>query len=659
MYINKRNTIESHFFLGATLRYFYVLFAERLEWIGVSTLAVRIPEETINEIRQKTNITDVVSQYVQLKKQGKNLFGFCPFHEERTPSFSVTEEKQIYHCFSCGRGGNVFSFLMEVDGLSFPEAVAKTAEMSSVPMNSEWLNQQNKPPTVADTKRELLIQLHEETMELYHHILLNTTAGEEALEYLLDRGLTREIIETFKIGFSPKERTVLLQYLRGKEYTDEQLKDSGLFITRENGDMMDRFSNRILFPVENEQGKVVAFSGRLLKASDNPHFNEPKYLNSPETELFNKRRVLFNYKRARSTIRKEQEAILFEGFMDVISAYQAGIKNAIATMGTSLTNEQIHMLDRITDKIVVAYDGDNAGIEATKRATDLLTEETHFDLEIVSFPEGLDPDDYIKQKGTEHFVEFIQHGRDTLFSFKMRYYRKSLNLNNESERLGYIETILAELLTVPSAIEREIYLKQLAEEFDITLETLQEQFQQTFYDYQREKAKEAKQQPQQPERRQPSSFLQIQTQRKEIGPVERAERLLLNRLFHFEAAWIQVKSIDTEFHFVHDEYQMLYVLYESFMDQTDNQGTVEAFMDFVKEPELRNLLAELELMAVNDEMSEREIRDCVDIITRKSSLHDQLKEKQLQIKEASRNGNQEQMRILMKEVVDLSRLLKS
>lgn len=638
---------------------FTFYFTERLEWIGVSTLAVRIPEETINEIRQKTNITDVVSQYVQLKKQGKNLFGFCPFHEERTPSFSVTEEKQIYHCFSCGRGGNVFSFLMEVDGLSFPEAVTKTAEMSNVPISNEWLNQQSRQPTAADTKREQLIQLHEESMELYHHILLNTTAGEEALDYLLDRGLTREIIETFKIGFSPKERTVLFQYLKGKEYTDEQLKDSGLFITRENGDMMDRFSNRILFPVENEQGKVVAFSGRLLKASDNPHYNEPKYLNSPETELFNKRRVLFNYKRARSTIRKEQEAILFEGFMDVISAYQAGIKNAIATMGTSLTNEQIYMLDRITDKIVIAYDGDNAGIEATKRAADLLTEETHFDLEIVSFPEGLDPDDYIKQKGTEHFVEFIQHGRDTLFSFKMRYYRKSLNLSNESERLGYIETILTELLTVPSAIEREVYLKQLAEEFDITLETLQEQFQQTFYDYQREKAKEVKHQPQQTERRQPSSFLQIQTQRKEIGPVERAERLLLNRLFHFEAAWIQVRSVDSEFHFVHDEYQMLYVLYESFMEQTEHQGTVEAFMDFVKEPELRNLLAELQLMAVNDEMSEREIRDCVDIITRKSSLHDQLKEKQQQIKEASRNGNQEQMRILMKEVVNLSRLLKS
>lgn len=633
-------------------------FDECLEWIGVSTMAVRIPEETINEIRQKTNITDVVSQYVQLKKQGKNLFGFCPFHEERTPSFSVTEEKQIYHCFSCGRGGNVFSFLMEMDGLSFPEAVVKTAEMSNVPIDNEWLNQRSTQPTVADTNRDQLIRLHEESTELFHHILLNTTAGEEALAYLLDRGLTTETIETFKIGFSPKERTVLGQYLKGKKYTDEQLEDSGLFITRESGEMMDRFSNRILFPVENDQGKIVAFSGRLLKASDNPHFNEPKYLNSPETQLFNKRRVLFNYKRSRSTIRKEKEAILFEGFMDVISAYQAGITNAIATMGTSLTNEQIYLLDRITDKIVIAYDGDDAGIEATKRATDLLTEETHFDLEIVSFPEGLDPDDYIEKKGAEQFVEFVQHGRDTLFSFKMRYYRKSLNLSNESERFDYIEKMLTELLTVASAIEREVYLKQLAEEFDITLETLQEQFQQTFYAYQNKKTKASQPKPQEQQRKQ-SSFLQIQTQRREIGPVERAERLLLNRLFHFEAAWIQVKTAEDEFHFVHDEYQTLYVLYESFLDQTDNQGTVEAFMDFVKEPELKNLLAALELMTVNTEMSAQEITDCVDIIMRKSTLHEQLKEKQQQIKEASRNGNQEQLRILMKEVVDLSRLLKN
>lgn len=628
-----------------------------LEWIEVEYLAVRIPEETINEIRQKTNITDVVSQYVQLKKQGKNLFGFCPFHEERTPSFSVTEEKQIYHCFSCGRGGNVYSFLMEVDGLSFPEAVIKTAELANIPVDNELLPQQNGFQAAGDSKKDQLIQMHEDSVELYHHILVNTTAGEEALQYLLDRGLTMETIETFKIGFSPKERTVLLQYLQGKEYTEQQMEESGLFITRENGDKMDRFSNRILFPVENQQGKVVALSGRLFKATENPHFNEPKYLNSPETYLFNKRKVLFNYKRARSTIRKEKEAILFEGFMDVISAYQAGVTNALATMGTSLTNEQIHMLDRITDKIVVAYDGDNAGIEATKRATDLLTEETHFDVEVVSFPEGLDPDDYIKQKSPESFVEFVRHGRDTLFNFKMRYYRKSLNLNNESERLGYIEKILNEMLTIPSAVEREVYLKQLSEEFDLTLETLKEQFQQTFYAYQSKKNKGKQAEQQEPPRR--AVAPQVQQQRRTIGPIERAERLLLNRLFHFEAAWVQLKSIDEHFHFLHDEYQMLYVLFESFKEQTDNEGTVEAFMDFVKEPELRNHIAELELMSVSEEMSNQEIIDCVDVISRKSTLENQLKEKQQQIKEASRQGNRDQLRILMKEVVDLSRLLKN
>lgn len=628
-----------------------------LEWIEVEYLAVRIPEETINEIRQKTNITDVVSQYVQLKKQGKNLFGFCPFHEERTPSFSVTEEKQIYHCFSCGRGGNVYSFLMEVDGLSFPEAVIKTAELANIPVDNELLPQQNGFQAAGDSKKDQLIQMHEDSVELYHHILVNTTAGEEALQYLLDRGLTMETIETFKIGFSPKERTILLQYLQGKKYTEQQLEESGLFITRENGDKMDRFSNRILFPVENQQGKVVALSGRLFKATENPHFNEPKYLNSPETYLFNKRKVLFNYKRARSTIRKEKEAILFEGFMDVISAYQAGVTNALATMGTSLTNEQIHMLDRITDKIVVAYDGDNAGIEATKRATDLLTEETHFDVEVVSFPEGLDPDDYIKQKSPESFVEFVRHGRDTLFNFKMRYYRKSLNLNNESERLGYIEKILNEMLTIPSAVEREVYLKQLSEEFDLTLETLKEQFQQTFYAYQSKKNKGKQTEQQEPPRR--AVAPQVQQQRRTIGPIERAERLLLNRLFHFEAAWVQLKSIDEHFHFLHDEYQMLYVLFESFKEQTDNQGTVEAFMDFVKEPELRNHIAELELMSVSEEMSNQEIIDCVDVISRKSTLENQLKEKQQQIKEASRQGNRDELRILMKEVVDLSRLLKN
>ncbi|MER2173802.1 MAG: DNA primase [Carnobacterium sp.] len=615
-----------------------------------------IPEETVNKVRQETNIVDVVSQYVQLKKKGKNLFGFCPFHEERTPSFSVTEEKQIFHCFSCGRGGNVFTFLMEVDGLTFPEAVIKTAELSQFELDESLVQDHDHKNQPNDSAKEKLIRVHEESAELFHHILLNTTIGEEALEYLTQRGLTREVIDTFNIGFAPRERTMLHQYLVGKNYEQELLKKTGLFVEKDSGELLDRFYNRIIFPIRNQQGKTVAFSGRIFQQDADD--GAPKYLNSPETQLFNKRTILFNFDLARSSIRREKEVILFEGFMDVIGAWKAGITNGIASMGTSLTNEQIHLIDRTTDHVVIAYDGDSAGIEATKRASDLLATETNFDIDIIRFAEGMDPDEYIKKNGADAFKELIAHGRETLFGFKMSYYRKSLNLSNESERLGYIEKILSELLSVTSAVERELYFKQLATEFDLSIDSLKEQFQQKFHESRNKRTKEKQQQSQQNHPAE-ANYPQVQTQKRKPTNIEHAERLLLNRLFHFEEAWIILKNVADEFHFVHDEYQMVFILYESFREHTANEGTIDAFIDFVKEPELKNLIVEIELLSISNEVSTREIEDYLDVISRKSGLQLQLKEKQDALKEASRRGDKEQLRVLMIEVVNLSRLLKN
>lgn len=615
-----------------------------------------IPEETVNKVRQETNIVDVVSQYVQLKKKGKNLFGFCPFHEERTPSFSVTEEKQIFHCFSCGRGGNVFTFLMEVDGLTFPEAVIKTAELSQFELDESLVQDHNHKNQSNDSAKEKLIRVHEESAELFHHILLNTTIGEEALEYLTQRGLTREVIDTFNIGFAPRERTMLHQYLVGKNYEQELLKKTGLFVEKDSGELLDRFYNRIIFPIRNQQGKTVAFSGRIFQQDADD--SAPKYLNSPETQLFNKRTVLFNFDLARPSIRREKEVILFEGFMDVIGAWKAGITNGIASMGTSLTNEQIHLIDRTTDHVIIAYDGDSAGIEATKRASDLLATETNFDIDIIRFAEGMDPDEYIKKNGAAAFKELIAHGRETLFGFKMSYYRKSLNLSNESERLGYIEKILSELLSVTSAVERELYFKQLATEFDLSIDSLKEQFQQKFHESRNKRTKEKQQQSQQNHPAE-TNYSQVQTQKRKPTNIEHAERLLLNRLFHFEEAWIILKNAADGFHFVHDEYQMVFILYESFREHTANEGTIEAFIDFVKEPELKNLIVEIELLSISNEVSTREIEDYLDVISRKSGLQLQLKEKQDALKEASRRGDKEQLRVLMIEVVNLSRLLKN
>ncbi|MEG2255029.1 MAG: DNA primase, partial [Vagococcus sp.] len=242
-----------------------------------------IPQETIEMVRQQTNIVDIVGQYVQLKKSGKNYLGLCPFHNEKSPSFSVAEDKQIYHCFGCGKGGNVFSFIQEIEGLTFPESVEKVADLASINVT---INATHTPQTLSPKALEesQLIDIHEKIADLYHHILLNTQVGEQALAYLKERGLTEEVIKTFKIGFAPRDRRLLFKILEKDHYSEDILRKTGLLFQLDNGDWLDRFYQRIMFPITNFQGKVIGFSGRLLLDESFDATDQPKYLNSPETE---------------------------------------------------------------------------------------------------------------------------------------------------------------------------------------------------------------------------------------------------------------------------------------------------------------------------------------------------------------------------------------
>lgn len=616
-----------------------------------------IPDETLERVRSQANIVDVVSQFVQLKKQGKNLFGYCPFHDERTPSFSVREEKQLFHCFSCGRGGNVFTFLMELEGLSFPEAVLKVAELADVEIDPAIQAQQQQQKPAADTKQGKLLNLYEWTSEFYHHILLNTTTGEEALNYLLERGLTRETIKQFRLGYSPPQRVALKQYLSGKaDYEDNLLKESGLFSDRSDNELLDRFSNRIIFPIRNRQGQIIAFSGRKFLEGEGEQAHIPKYLNSPETSLFNKSTVLFNYDSARSSIRREGMVILFEGFMDVISAWQAGVKNGVASMGTSLTEEQIHLLDKVTDSIVVAYDGDTPGMEAAKRATDFLTEKSHFTVEVVLFPDKSDPDDFIKNKGPEAFKELLAHGRETLIGFLMRYHRLSLNLNNESDQLTYIEQILKEMIRVPSAIEREMYFQQLAEEFGLPIDTLKEQFHQYLQAFQRKRTQERKQEFDTQKQEAPV-IPQVRKQVRSLTPLEKAERLLLYRLFHHPEILVKLHSQPEPFQFANEDSQLLFMLFESYAAEA-SEPRVDGFIDYIKERELKEKVTEIELMSVSEEFSDEEVDDCIKRINQ-ASLYHQLEDSKKAMQEASRTGDLDTQRTLMMEIVKLTRQLKN
>ena len=610
-------------------------------------MAQRIPQEVIETIRGQTNIVEVIGQYVQLKKSGKNYLGLCPFHEERTPSFSVAEDKQIFHCFGCGKGVNVFTFLQELEGLSFPEAVVKVADFEQIQLEDQW-RKQTLPFENSDSITGKLILAHEKAAEVYHHMLLHTKVGEQALDYLLQRGLTLELIEEFAIGFAPNERSFLKQVFKTEAYDQEVLERSGLFISHEDGGISDRFYQRIMFPIRNPQGRTIGFSGRWLAPEKGQEKDQPKYLNSPETELFNKRQVLFNLDKARSDIRKSGEVLLFEGFMDVIASWQAGVKNGIASMGTSLTNQQIQQIERVTKELVFCYDGDKAGFEATNRGIELLRQNSRLQLSIVVIPEKLDPDEYLRKYGNDSFNELIFHGRETVFTFKSRYLKQDKNLENEKDKIQYLEEVSRELSQVVSPIEQDMYLSQLATEFQLSRETLQKQIR----DFRRENQTNRTNQPTTlPE---PAISRTAITKNRPLTQVEKAEQMLLYRVFKE----ISVRNLlkEQQFQFIHDIYAEVYFLFDAFVSQHDEFNLAE-FLDFLQDENLRRLVVEIEYLRVAEESTPREIQDLLRVI-RKSSLADEITLKKQMQQEARRTGNKQLELELTIEIINLTKQLK-
>ncbi|MBO6355809.1 DNA primase [Enterococcus faecalis] len=623
-------------------------------------MAQRIPQEVIEEVRHRTNIVDIIGQYVQLKKSGKNYMGLCPFHEERSPSFSVAEDKQIFHCFGCGKGGTVFNFLQEIEGISFPESVKRVADLEHLSVDFDW----SEPREVADTpenqQRRSLLQLHSKAAELYHHILVNTKIGEPALNYLLERGLTQELIETFQIGFAPQKRDFLSQVFKNEQLDETLFEPSGLFVQRDNGTFLDRFYQRIMFPINDPQGNVIAFSGRLLKTADFPGDEMPKYLNSPETTLFNKRETLFNFDKARKEIRKENTVLLFEGFMDVIAAWQSGVKSGVASMGTSLTNEQIRRLERVAKEVVICYDGDNAGVQATNRAIQLLQENSHFDLSIVSIPEKLDPDEYVRKYGAEAFQNLANHGRETVFSFKMNYHRLTRNMNNEKEQLDYVNELLRELTNVQSPLERDRYLNQIAQEFQLSVHSLEEQFNQLKQE-QRSVQRQERQQFYQDEMMPPPMeepvFEENHVQNKlPLTQVQKAERSLLFRLMNEQGVRQTIQQLP-DFSFAHDEYQELYFLLESYATLHQSFDIAD-FINFLQDNQTKQLAIEIAYQNLSEESSEREVADLLHVIAL-SSIAEAIEQKKIQQQEAKRVGNQQLEAELTMEIIQLARQLKA
>ncbi|WAH38555.1 DNA primase [Alicyclobacillus dauci] len=425
----------------------------------------KVPEWFLEQLRQRVDIVEVISDYVQLRRSGRSFSGLCPFHNERSPSFSVSADRQMYHCFGCGAGGTVIGFIMDIESVTFVEAVILLAQRAGLQLPDGVGDAEAARP---NTKHQRYREAHELTAKLYSYILMNTDAGVQALTYLEKRGISRKTMVEFRLGLAPKAGDTVVTFLRKRGFQDAELVACGLAV--EMGTRtLDRFRGRLMIPILDKKGEVIAFGGRTMEQDV-----KPKYLNSPENDLFHKSRLLYNYHIARKTIRRDRTALLLEGYMDVISLSQAGIQQGVATLGTSLTEEQAKLLKSDCDKVIISYDGDEAGRKAAVRAIDILVEAGLEPL-ILRIPDGLDPDEYVQTHGGESFKRLL--GRQTLsvVQFLLDDLRQRANLVSSVGRTEYVRQALQLLAERATPVEQEYELRNLSQEFNLSVETLKEE----------------------------------------------------------------------------------------------------------------------------------------------------------------------------------------
>lgn len=408
------------------------------------------PEAFLDELIARNPIEDVVSQYVNLKRSGSNLFGLCPFHGEKTPSFSVSPDKGIYYCFGCHKGGSVINFEMEIEGLSYPDAVRALAKRAGleVPEDEQYQSRYRQ--------QERLWAMHKEAARFFHSRLY-APIGANALQYATGRGMPKSILTKFGIGYAPDSWTDLVDYLRSKNYTDQELRDSGLVtVSQKNGNLFDRFRDRLMFPIIDVRGNVIGFGGRIMDSSDK---SAAKYLNSPETLIFNKRKNLFALNLAKKS--KLGYLILVEGYMDAIALHQYGFDCAVASLGTALTEDGANLLSRYTEQVVLIYDGDEAGQNATQRAIPIL-EKAGLQVKVLKMRDAKDPDEYLKKFGADRFRILLEESANRV-EYQLNAILKKYDLRDDEQKVQYLQESAGLIGSLSSAVQREVYGGRVAE----------------------------------------------------------------------------------------------------------------------------------------------------------------------------------------------------
>ncbi|MDW5471461.1 DNA primase [Staphylococcus equorum] len=587
---------------------------------------MRIEQSTINEIKDKTDILDLVSEYVKLEKRGRNYIGLCPFHDEKTPSFTVSEDKQICHCFGCKKGGNVFQFTQEIKDISFTEAVKELGERVNIEVETDQsASGQDDTHQVASEDLQM-IEMHELMQEYYHYALKKTVEGEAALTYLKERGFTDALIDARKIGYAPKNSHFCHDFLQKKGYDIQLAYEAGLLSrNEENFSYYDRFRDRVMFPLMNAQGRTVGYSGRTYTNQ------EPKYLNSPETPIFQKRRLLYNVDKARKSIRKNDEIILLEGFMDVIKVDQAGIKQVVASMGTQISQEHIAFIKKLTTNITLMFDGDFAGSEATLKSGQALLEQG-FNVFVVQLPKDMDPDEYIGKHGADAFNYYVEHEKKSYILYKVHIHQDEID-NNDLSYERYLKEITNDISLMKSSILRKKILQEVSELFKVSLDSLNNEVghQQDYY--------------------QPQSYqLPTVPQFNNLNKNEKAERALLKHFMNDKDTFLNYHKLLQVEDFTNEYFKCIFNILHQFYSEHDTFN-ISDVLQYIDSNEIKEAFISLDNYMINEEPFEYEIDDYVNTLTsnRNEETIESLNHK---LREASRLGDLELQKYYLEKIVN-------
>jgi DNA primase len=585
----------------------------------------RIPGEAIEEIRSHFDIVEVISSYIDLKKAGRNYVGFCPFHSEKKPSFTVSAEKQIFYCFGCQSGGNLFSFVMNMEDCSFPEAVRFLADKSGISIESVSATPAEKKELQA---RDYLIKMNSLAQKYFEEMLWKTSKGKKVLHYLLERGLTEQTIREFHLGYAAESWQGLTGELL-KRGLNLDLALRGGLVKKSSERYYDYFRDRLIFPISDSHGSVVGFGGRVLGEG------EPKYLNSPESPLFSKSKNLYGLHLAMPYIRRDKEALLVEGYMDVILLHQHGVKDAVAPLGTSLTENQISLLRGRLGKLTLAFDGDTGGEIAALRGLELLKNEGCQVL-VAQFPEGQDPADFVMEHGEENFRREILQKARSLVDYRLYVRKKRHDLTKEEGRVSYWKEARSILSDINESMEREEYLKKIAKEINVSLEVLREDLEKILWSFspgQKKALKEVKSQT--------------------LSLKELVEKELLTCLFKYPRHLTLLRENEiNEGSFTEGPYREI----ASYLFQLDRDGKnieTAAFLSYFSDQEMHKLIIRMALPFQIEEESKvvKIIKDCI----RKIKAISWAEERQMLTKSLQSTVNRGEVSAKLQRIHDLKK----